>query len=303
MIEDTQSELYLKIISGKEGLDNEIVAHDINRPGLALAGYVEFFGSKRIQVLGKGEISYLEQLSKEKRREILEKIFKYEISCFIVSWDQKIPEELIEFTKKHEVSLLRTSLPTGILMAKLTFYLERVFAPEIIIHGDLVEVHGIGVILLGESGIGKSECALELIERGQQLIADDVIKIRRVAPEVLIGFPSELLVHHMEIRGVGIINIREIFGIGAVLSQAKIELAVKLEHWDPQKEYDRLGIDEGTIEILGVRIPQILLPLQPGRNIAVIVEVAAMNQRLKKMGTFSAKEFDEKLYHRLSKRY
>jgi len=301
MIEETESELYLKIISGKEGLNNEIVSHDINRPGLALAGYVEFFGSKRIQVLGKGEMSYLEHLSKEKRRKILKKIFEYEISCFIVTWDQKIPEELIEFTKKYKVPLLRTSLPTGILMAILTFYLERVFAPEIIIHGDLVEVHGIGVILLGESGIGKSECALELVERGQRLVADDVIKIRRVAPGVLIGFPTEMLVHYLEIRGVGLINIKEIFGVGAVSPQAKIELAVKLEIWDPTKEYDRLGIDEKTIEIFGVSVPQILLPLQPGRNIAVIVEVAAMNQRLKKMGTFSAKEFEEKLCKRLIK--
>lgn len=301
MIEDPQTELKFEIISGKDGLNNEIVAHEINRPGLALAGYLEFFGSKRIQVLGKGEVSYLEYLSREERKKILEKMFEYEISCFIVTWDQKIPKELIELTKKYKVPLLRTSLPTGMLTALLTFYLERMFALETSVHAELVEVHGIGVIILGESGIGKSECALELVERGQRLIADDVVKIKRVGPGVLIGFPSEIIKHHMEIRGLGIIDIKEIFGVGYVSPQAKIELAVTLEAWNPKKEYDRLGIDENDIEILGVRIPQILIPLQPGRNIAVIVEVAAMNQRLKKMGKFSAKEFDQKLRKRLIK--
>lgn len=301
MIEDPNTELEFEIISGKEGLNNEIVAHDINRPGLALAGYLEFFGSKRIQVLGKGEISYLECLNREEREKILEKMFEYEISCFIVTWDQKTPKELIELTKRYKVPLLRTSLPTGMLTALLTFYLERMFAPEISIHANLVEVHGIGVIILGESGIGKSECALELVERGQRLVADDVVKIKRVGPGVLIGFPSEIIGHHMEIRGLGIIDIKEIFGVGYVSPQAKIELAVTLEAWNPKKEYDRLGIDENGIEILGVDIPQILIPLQPGRNIAVIVEVAAMNQRLKRMGKFSAKEFDQKLRNRLIK--
>lgn len=301
MIEDQQTELKFEIISGKEGLNNEIVSHDINRPGLALAGYVDFFGSKRIQVLGKGEISYLKNLSRAERKKILEQMFKYEISCFIVTWEQQIPRELIEYTKRYKVPLLRSPLPTGILTALLTFYLERMFAPEISIHGDLVEVHGIGVILLGESGIGKSECALELVERGQRLVADDIVKIRRVGAGILIGSPSEKIGHHMEIRGLGIIDIREIFGVGAVSPQAKIELAVNLEEWNPKKEYERLGIEEKSIDILGVQLPQVLIPLQPGRNIAVIVEVAAMNQRLKATGKFSAKEFDEKLRNRLMK--
>lgn len=301
MIEDPQiAELEFEVVCGKDGLNNEIVGHDINRPGLALAGYIEFFGSKRIQVLGKGEMSYLEQLSKEERKKILARMFEYEISCFIITWGQKAPREVIEFCQKHKVPLLRTSLATGMSVALLTFYLERIFAPEITIHGDLVEVHGIGIMLLGEAGIGKSECALELIERGHRLIADDVVKIRRVGPGILIGCPAEIIKHHMEIRGLGIINIHEIFGVGSVSSETKIELAINLEHWNPKKEYERLGIDEQHIEILGVHIPKIVLPLQPGRNIAVIVEVAAMNQRLKRMGKFSAKEFDEKLLKRLT---
>ncbi|MFH1562677.1 MAG: HPr(Ser) kinase/phosphatase [Nitrospirota bacterium] len=301
MIEDTKVDLKLEVISGEEGLNNEIVAHDINRPGLAVAGYVEFFGAKRIQVLGKGEITHLGNLTKEERLTILEGMFKYEISCFIVTWDQKIPEELIERTERNKVPLLRSFLPTGMVMALLTFYLERMFAPEISIHGDLVEVHGIGVLILGDSGIGKSECALELVERGQRLVADDVVKIRRVGPGQLTGFPSEVLDHHMEIRGIGIINLKEMFGVGSVSPLVKIELAVNLEMWNPENEYDRLGIDEKTIKMLGVNIPQIIIPLQPGRNIAVIVEVAAMNQRLKKMGKFSAKDFDQKLLKKLVK--
>ncbi|MDI6736224.1 MAG: HPr(Ser) kinase/phosphatase [bacterium] len=301
MIEDTKVDLKLEVVCGEEGLNNEIVAHDINRPGLAVAGYVEFFGSERIQVLGKGEIAHLGNLTKEKRIKILEGMFKHKISCFIVSWDQKIPEELIKFTKENKVPLLRTSIPTGMVTALLTFYLERMFAPEINIHGNLVEVHGVGVLLLGDSGIGKSECALELVERGQRLVADDVVKIKRVGPGQLLGFPSEQLEHHMEIRGLGIIDLKEMFGVTCVSSEAEIELAVYLEMWNPETEYDRLGLDEKTIEMLGVNIPEIIIPLQPGRNIAVIVEVAAMNQRLKKMGKFSAKDFDQKLRKRLTK--
>lgn len=301
MIEDTKVDLKLEVIAGEKGLNNEIIAHDINRPGLAVAGYLEFFGSKRIQVLGKGEMTHLGNLTPEKRIKILEGMFKYEISCFIVTWDQKIPEELIKLTTKNNVPLLRSSLPTGMVTALLTFYLERMFAPEISIHGDLVEVHGIGVLILGDSGIGKSECALELVERGQRLVADDVVKIRRVGPGQLLGSPSEKLEHHMEIRGIGIIDLREMFGVGCVSSRSKIELAVHLEMWNPENEYDRLGIEEKTIEILGVNIPQIIIPLQPGRNIAVIVEVAAMNQRLKKMGKFSARDFDQNLLKRLAK--
>ncbi|MEW6607248.1 MAG: HPr(Ser) kinase/phosphatase [bacterium] len=298
MIEQ-KKELKFDIISGAEGLDNEIVSHDINRPGLALAGYVEFFGSKRIQVLGKGEMAYLKYLNSDQKRNILEKMFQYEISCFIISWGQEVPDELIEWTTKYKVPLLRSPLPTGILVALLTFYLDQIFAPQITTHGDLVEVHGVGVLILGESGMGKSECAIDLVERGQRLVADDVVRIKRTGPGILIGFPDEKVGYHMEIRGIGIIDIRELFGVGAVSPQAKIELAVKLEIWNPQKEYDRLGIDEEMIDILGVQIPEIVLPLQPGRNIAVIIEIAAMNQRLKRMGKFSAKEFDEKLRKRL----
>ncbi len=301
MIEDTRLDLKLKVICGEEGLNNEIIAHDINRPGLAVAGYMEFFGSERIQVLGKGEIAHLGNLTKKERLKILDGMFKYKISCFIVTWDQKIPEELIEFAKKNKVPLLHTSMPTGMVTALLTFYLERMFAPEINIHGNLVEVHGVGVLLLGDSGIGKSECALELVERGQRLVADDIVKIKRVGPGQLLGFPSEKLEHHMEIRGLGIIDLKEIFGVECVSSEVEIELAIQLELWNPETEYDRLGLDEKTIEILGIKIPQIIIPLQPGRNIAVIVEVAAMNQRLKKMGKFSAKDFDQKLQKRLIK--
>lgn len=300
LIKNPELGLNLEILVGKEGLKNEIVSSDINRPGLALAEHFEFFGAQRIQLLGKGEIAYLQTLSQQQRLYVLTEFFKYKIPCFIIAWRLEPPSELIQFAQANHVPILRTSEPTGKTNALLTLFLEKEFANSETLHGDLVEVHGLGILILGNSGIGKSECALELIERGQRLIADDLVIIKRVG-NVLVGEPSEDLGQHIEIRGIGIINIEKVFGMDSIASKTRIELAVTLEFWDKDKEYDRLGLDEEYMNILGMDISKILIPVKPGRNLSVIIEAAAMNHRLKKMGYHSAKEFDKKLKDKIKR--
>jgi HPr kinase/phosphorylase len=294
MLSDQSAGLELELVAGREGIKKKITTTNINRPGLALAGYFEYFGHKRVQVLGKGEISYLLQLPPEKKREILDKLFQYEITCFIVAWGQEIPPELIEYAEKHKTVILRTPLSTARLTTALTLYLEDKFAPEVSMHGDLVDVYGVGVLILGRSGVGKSECALDLVEKGHRLIADDVVTIKRKRG-VLIGTSAELIKYHMEIRGLGIIDIKSLFGTKAICSEKEVELAVNLEEWRSDKEYDRLGLEESAINILDIEIPYLIIPVRPGRNITVIVEVAAMNHRLKQMGYYSAREFSKEL--------
>jgi HPr kinase/phosphorylase len=295
ILNDPNSNLELEFIGGEEGLKKKIVATDINRPGLALAGYLKYFEYKRVQVLGKTEMSYIEGLSPKKKRALFKKLFSYKILAIIVTWSQEIPDDLIKLATKNNITVLRTSLPTTKLTTRLTIYLEDKLAPSTSIHGGFLDVYGVGVLILGKSGAGKSECALELVERGHRLIADDIVDIKRTASNTLIGSGAELIKHHMEIRGLGIINIKNLFGIGAIELSREVELVANLEEWSSTKEYDRLGLEEPTISILGIKIPQVIIPVRPGRNIAVIIEVAAMNHRLKEMGYHSAEEFNREL--------
>ncbi|MBU0599371.1 HPr(Ser) kinase/phosphatase [bacterium] len=294
ILNDSNSNLELELIAGEEGLKKKIVATDVNRPGLALTGYLKYFEYKRVQVFGKTEMSYIESFSLGKRKILFNKLFSYKILA-IITWSQEIPNDLVKIAIKNKTIILRTSLPTNKFATRLAIYLEDKLAPSTSIHGGLLDVFGVGIMILGKSGAGKSECALELIERGHRLIADDIVDIKRTASNALIGYGAELIKHHMEIRGLGIINIKNLFGIGAIESSKKIDLVVNLEEWSATKEYDRLGLEEPTISILGIKIPQILLPIRPGRNIAVIIEVAAMNHRLKEMGYHSAEEFNKEL--------
>lgn len=294
LIKNPELGLNLEILVGEQGLKNEIVSSDVNRPGLALSEHFEFFGAQRIQLLGRGEIAYLHALSQQQRLYVLTEFFKYKIPCFVIAWKLEPPSELIQFAQANHVPILHTSEPTGKTNALLTIFLEKEFAPSETLHGNLVEVHGLGILILGKSGIGKSECALELIERGQRLVADDLVIIKRIG-NVLVGEPSEDLGQHIEIRGIGIINIEKVFGMDSIAPKTRIELAVMLEFWDKDKEYDRLGFDEKYMNILGIEISKILIPVKPGRNLSVIIEAAAMNHRLKKMGYHSAKELEKKL--------
>jgi HPr kinase/phosphorylase len=301
MINDETLGINFEIVAGHKGLDRKIVTTDINRPGLALAGYFTFFGARRIQLLGKGEIAYLEHLDTWSRREILEKIFEFDIPCFVVAWGMEVHSDLIELANKCQVPVLRTELSTGVLTTLLTLYLQRIFAPEENISGGLVDVYGVGVLIVGESGIGKSECELDLIERGHRLVADDVVKVKRIG-NVLVGTSPDLIRYHMEVRGLGVINVKEIFGISAVCHHKDIDLIVRMETWEKTDNIDRLGLEEMSEEILGVKLPLVIIPVKPGRNISVIVEVAAMTQRLKKMGHHPVVELDKRITEEIQRR-
>lgn len=294
LLNDPTADLELQLIAGKGGLKREIKAADLSRPGLALSGYLRYFHDKCVQIFGKQEISYLQQLGPRVRKKIVEETFKHEFPCAIITWSMEAPKELVEAADRRKTPLLRTSMPTSKFIITLTHYIESRFAPHTTLHGGLVDVYGVGILFLGKSGVGKSECALELIERGHRLVADDVIEVRCLGKK-LVGSSTELIQHHMEIRGLGIINIHDLYGTGAVCPEKEIELVANLEIWKQDKEYDRLGVDGSSTDILGVEVPQLIIPVKPGRNIAIIVEVAAKNHRLKGTGYFSAREFNREL--------
>lgn len=301
-IKEKQAEMKLELMADDKGLDKRITVFDVNRPGLALAGYFKYFANERIQVLGMTELSYLAELESERRLQIFKNLFSYELVCFVITRSLEPPAELLKLARENQVPVLRTPLNTITFINEVTIYLEEKFAPSTSVHGVLVDVYGVGVLILGESGIGKSECALELIKRGHRLIADDVIDIRKKSSVVLIGKGMEFIKHHMEIRGLGIIDIKNLFGAGAIRDDCKIDIIVQMEEWDSKREYDRLGLDEVNYEILGVEIPKLVIPIRPGRNIAAIVEVASMNWRLKKTGYHSAQEFEKKLTNEIERK-
>ncbi len=300
-LKEKQSQMKLELLAGTVALEKKITVFDVNRPGLALAGYFEYFAFERIQVMGMTELSYLAELDPKRRQEILERLFSYNLVCFVITRSLEPPPELIKLADEREVAVLRTPLNTITFINEVTTYLEEKFAPTTSVHGVLIDVYGVGALILGESGIGKSECALELVKRGHRLVADDVVDIRKKSSTLLVGKGMEFIKYHMEIRGLGIIDIRNLFGAGATRDDTEIDLIIQMEEWDSKREYDRLGLDEVTYEILGVEVPKLVIPIRPGRNIAAIVEVAAMNWRLKKTGYFSAHEFDKKLKEKTQK--
>jgi HPr kinase/phosphorylase len=284
--------LDLRCICGRPGLVREITVTEINRPGLELGGFFENFAYQRIQIFGRGENAFLQKLSAEGRRENLEKLFSFEIPCCVFTHSLQPTADFVSLAEKAECPILQTDLSSSEFTTRILRVLSTIFAPKKTAHGVLVEVFGIGVLIQGDSGVGKSEAALELIERGHRLVADDAVEIRRVSGNILMGAGAQIVSHHMEIRGLGIINITQLFGVGAIRDKKQIQLVAQLEAWDPKKSYDRIGSEEDTIEILGVQVPSLLIPIKPGRNIPVIIETAARNERLKKMGYYSAKEFN-----------
>ena len=294
-IEKTKENLKVQLVAGESGLERTVAIPDINRPGLALAGYLDFFAFDRVQVMGLTEINYLKQLEPATMKDRLQRIFKYEIPCFIVTRGLTAPDEFLELANKASVPVLRSLLTTTKVVSKIIVFLDNQFAPETNLHGVLVDVYGVGVMIMGRAGVGKSECALELIERGHRLVADDVVFVRRRGDRFLYGEGSTLLQHHMEIRGLGIFDVKNIFGVGAIRNTKRIGLIVELEDWDPSKEYDRTGITEDSYTVLEVKLPKITVPVRPGRNMAIIVEVAALNHRLKEMGFDSEELLSEQL--------
>ena len=268
---------------------------EINRPGLQFAGYFDYFAPERIQILGISEIEYLRRFTEKEARERLQKFFKNSPAAVIIARGLHVEDYYIEIAEKYAVPLMRTPETTSELTAALIAFLNLHLAPRITRHGVFVEVYGEGILILGESGIGKSETAIELVKRGHRLIADDAVEIKRVSSKSLVGSAPDNIKHFIELRGIGIINASRIFGVGAVKPTEKVDLIINLELWDVNKTYDRMGIENQTTEILGLHIPSITIPVKPGRNLAVIIEVAAMNSRQKKLGYNAAQD----LLHRL----
>ena len=272
-----------------------VSASDINRPGLALSGYLDYFDSDRIQVIGKNEHSFLENLPHDLRAGHINELVSTNPPAIIIARELEVLPELLEACQTHHVPLLLSKESTSTLMASLIAFLNVQLAPRITRHGVLVEVYGEGVLLMGDSGIGKSETAMELIKRGHRLIADDAVEIRRVSAKTLVGSSPDNIRHFVELRGIGIVNVRRMYGIGAVKNTEKINMAIQMEPWEQGKNYDRMGLEGETINILGIEVPSITIPVSPGRNLAIIIEGAAMVNRQKKMGYNAAQELLHKL--------
>jgi len=291
--------LHLRVVTNDETLQKEISTYDINRPGLTLAGDYDYFDYEKIQIFGRGEYFYLKTLLEDDKLDNLYRFFNYPVTCCLFSHGNEPPSIFIELADKATIPVLVSSLPTNILTTRLTKILEDEFAPRTSVHGVLVEVFGVGILIVGKSGVGKSECALELIERGHRLVADDIVEIRSIADTLLIGSGAKIIQHHMEIRGLGILNINHLFGVRGIRDQKQVQLVISLVEWDAKGEYDRLGLEKSAYTILGVEVPLFTIPVKPGRNIPILMETAAMNYRLLKMGYDSAKDFERQLYKRI----
>ncbi|MCF7939919.1 MAG: HPr(Ser) kinase/phosphatase [Spirochaetales bacterium] len=288
--------LDLTCIAGRRGLIREIEVPELNRPGLALSGFYESFAVDRIQIFGKGEHAYLEKLRREKKRENIETFFSYSLPCCIFTHNLQPSDYFLSLAEEAGCPVLQTQHASSEFSGRLMRALGDVFAEKKTIHGVLVEVSGIGILIQGDSGVGKSETALELIERGHRLVSDDAVEIRCVNGNILLGSgTNKVMGHHMEIRGLGIINVTQIFGVGSIRDKKQIQLVVELEEWDSEKVYERLGCHETTVDILGVKVPHIRIPVKPGRNIPILIETAAMNERLKSRGQNSAQEFNRNI--------
>ena len=293
--DDFIKSLQLTVLSPSDKKEWDIRTTDVNRPGMQLFGYYDYFAFERPQVIGKVEMTYIEALEPDQRRASLKKFFSYNLPCVIICRGMMPPIEMIEEAKARNIGIYQTPMITTKFTFNTVNYLNRQLAQRATRHGVLVDVYGIGVMLTGDSGVGKSEAALELIKRGHQLVADDVVDIKRVSDRRLIGEAPEMIRHFMEIRGIGIIDIRAMYGVGSVVLSKSIDLVMHMEHWDQNKEYDRLGLTEETITILGVKVPHQIMPVRPGRNLAIIIEVAARNLSLKRLGYNAARELDRRL--------
>ena len=272
-----------------------LTVEDVARPGMQLAGYFDHFEPMRLQVLGNVEMSYLAKLSPAERSKIFDRLFSYKFPALLISRNSSPSEQCMEMAKKHNVSVLRSSEATSTIVSALIAYLKSALAPRITRHGVLMEVYGEGVLLIGESGIGKSETAIELVKRGHRLIADDAVEIKKISGNSLVGTAPELVRNYIELRGIGIINVAKLFGMGAVKIENEINLVVNIVPWNTHEVYDRLGLEDQFTEILGVKIPMNTIPVTPGRNLAVILEVAAMNNRQRKFGYNPAQEFTDQI--------
>ncbi|MBI1804462.1 MAG: HPr kinase/phosphorylase [Ignavibacteriae bacterium] len=295
LLESNKSRLRLTALTGEIGLNKEIADKNIHRPGLALAGYVQLFRYDRVQVFGNTEMRYLEQLDQPQREKTLQTIFQFDIPCIVITSNNKVDDVFLRLATERQVAVLQSPFETTKFIYFLSDFLDDQFSPQTVVHGSFVDVYGVGVLLIGRSGIGKSEIALDLVERGHRLVADDVVMITRKGEGILMGSGTDLVKHFMEIRGLGLIDVRSMFGIRAIRFQKRVELVIELMEWRPDEDYTRTGLDNEGISILEVQLPRVELPIFPGKNVTVICEVISLNYLLKHYGYDAAKEFTKRL--------
>jgi HPr kinase/phosphorylase len=295
LLDDKNFDLRLSLVAGKQGLSRRISSTRIQKPGLVLAGFTEYLHGERVQIFGNTEMSFLATLPVERVREAMRRFFEVDVACLVVTKGIQPTPEMIAAADEAAVPLLRTSHVSSSFIEQIQNYLEDVLTAQTSMHGVLLDVFGVGILLLGKSGIGKSEIALDLVMRGHRLVADDIVDVKRRMQKAVYGAGSEIIKHHMEIRGLGIINIKDLFGVASIRERKKIEIVMELVEWDPGVEYDRLGVEDRKYRILDVEIAMLVVPVRPGRNMTTIIEVAARNHLLKQQGHHSALEFQERL--------
>jgi len=300
--QNRERHLELALMAGRKGLKKKITHSQVQKMGLALTGFVQFINPERLQVIGNTEMAYFRTLTPEMQEQVIRQICSLPLSCLVITRDLEIPELLLQEADEKGIPVFRTNLRSFDFIERATKFMEEKLSPTSSLHGVLMDVYGVGLLILGKSGIGKSECALDLILRGHRLVADDMVHIQKRSPASLIGSGFEVIQHHMEIRGLGIINIRSLFGVEAIREKKKIDLVFELVEWDTNREYDRLGFEEETYSILDVELPMLRIPVTPARNLTTIIEVAVRNHLLKVMGYDSALEFEKKLLRRMEER-
>jgi HPr kinase/phosphorylase len=291
MIQD----LELEVLGGFHGLGRPVMSSDVNRPGLALSGYLEYFANDRVQILGNTEIHYMERLSPALLEKRLASMFSFDIPVFLLSRNLLPQNIFLDMCNRRGIPVLRSSQSTDEVISRIILFLAEEFSPETVLHGTAIDCFGVGCLIIGHPGIGKSETALELVERGHRLVVDDVVALKRLREDDIYASTNPVIEHHMEIRGVGIIDVKAIYGVGRVRNTKRIGLIVELEDWDQDSQYDRTGLSEDYVEILGVKIPYLRIPVRTGRNIAIIVEVAALNHRLKELGVNPAEQLNQRI--------
>jgi HPr kinase/phosphorylase len=293
LLEHMTQDLDFEVLAGYQGVDRPVFSWDVNRPGLALSGYLDYFANDRVQILGNTEIHFMERMRPAELANRLSNIFSFEIPAFVLSRNLMPQSIFLDSCNRYGIPVLRSTMSTDEVISRIIIFLTQEFAPETVIHGTAVDVYGVGCLIVGNPGIGKSEAALELVERGHRLVADDMVELKRRRADYIYAQTNTVIKHHMEIRGLGIIDVRSVYGVGRVRNFKRIGLVAELEEWNEQETYDRTGLIEKYVDIIGAKIPYIHIPVRPGRNIAIIIEVAALNQRLKEMGVHTARQLNE----------
>ncbi len=288
-------DLQFKVLGGYQGFGRPVMTSDINRPGLALSGYLEYFANDRVQILGNTEIHFMERLPAARLMERLDGMMSFEIPAFVLSRNLDPRSLFLDMCNRRGIPVLRSARSTDEVISRIILFLAEEFSPETVVHGTAVDCYGVGCLIVGDAGVGKSETALELVERGHRLVADDVVALKRHRDDTLYAETNPIVEHHMEIRGVGIVDVKSVFGVGRVRNRKTIGLVVELEEWRQDNTYDRTGLKEEFVEILGVPIPYLRIPVRPGRNIAIIIEVASLNHRLKELGVNPAEQFNNRI--------